>query len=60
MADLPGFAEAGMHHETVHRLMGEIAGLLDQGENGKARHRMTDLNDARTGLFAELDTLYCA
>ena len=60
LADLPGFAEAGRHHEDVHCLAREIVGLVNQGARGKANQRMTAFNDARTGLFGELDTLYCA
>jgi methyl-accepting chemotaxis protein len=60
LADLPGFAEAGRHHEDVHRLVREIVELVNQGERGKANQRMTDFNDARTALFGELDNLYCA
>jgi methyl-accepting chemotaxis protein len=60
LADLPGFAEAGRHHEDVHRLAREIVGLVNQGERGKANQLMTAFNDARAGLFGELDTLYCA
>jgi hypothetical protein len=60
MADLPGFAEAGRHHEDLHRLMGEIVGLVNRGERDKANQLMTDFNDARAGLFGELDNLYCA
>ncbi len=60
LADLPGFAAAGRHHAEVHRLAREIVGLVNQGDRGKANRRMTAFNDARTGLFGELDTLYCA
>jgi methyl-accepting chemotaxis protein len=60
MADLPGFADAGRHHEAVHRLMEEIVGLVNRGEHDKANQLMTDFNDARAGLFGELDNLYCA
>ena len=60
LAHLPGFVETGRHHEEVHRLIGEIVGLVNQGENGKASRRMADFNEARTHLFSELDTLYCA
>ncbi|MFO7713416.1 methyl-accepting chemotaxis protein [Desulfosarcina sp.] len=60
LADLPGFAEAGRHHEDLHRLAREIVGLVNQGERDKANQRMTAFNDARTGLFNGLDTLYCA
>jgi methyl-accepting chemotaxis protein len=60
LADMPGFAEAGRYHEDVHRLAREIVVLINQGARGKANQRMTAFNDARTGLFGELDTLYCA
>jgi methyl-accepting chemotaxis protein len=60
MAEVPGFAEAGRRHEDVHRLAREGVVLVNQGERGKANQLMTAFNDARTGLFGELDTLYCA
>jgi len=60
MAGLSGFAEAGRHHEDVHRLAREVVVLVNQGERGKANKLMKAFNDARTGLFGELDTLYCA
>ncbi|WP_319408289.1 methyl-accepting chemotaxis protein [uncultured Desulfosarcina sp.] len=60
LADLPGFAEAGRHHEDLHRLAREIVVLINQGEHSRANALMQAFNDARTGLFGELDTLYCA
>jgi methyl-accepting chemotaxis protein len=60
MVDHPGFAEAGTHHEAVHRLMGEIVGLVNQGDRDKALKLMGAFNAARSGLFYALDTLYCA
>ncbi len=60
MVDMPGFAEAGRHHEEVHRLMGEIVGRVNRGERDRANRLMTDFNDARAALFGALDNLYCA
>jgi methyl-accepting chemotaxis protein len=60
LAGLPGFAEAGRHHEEVHRLAREVVALVNRGERAKANGLMKDFNDARTGLFGQLDTLYCA
>jgi methyl-accepting chemotaxis protein len=60
VADLPGFAEAGTYHEDMHRLAREVILLVNQGKQGPARQLLDAFNDARTGLFGELDTLYCA
>jgi hypothetical protein len=60
MADQPGFAQAGAHHEDLHRLMGEIVDRANRGDRDKAMQLMSTFNDVRTGLFGELDTLYCA
>jgi methyl-accepting chemotaxis protein len=60
LVDVPGFAEAGRYHEDVHRLAREIVALVNQGERGEANRLLAAFNDARTGLFSELDTLYCA
>lgn len=56
MVDRPGYAEAGTHHEDVHRLAREMVVLVNRGERGKAMQLMHAFNDARTGLFGELDT----
>jgi methyl-accepting chemotaxis protein len=60
MADQPGFAQAGAHHEDLHRLMGEIVDRANRGDRDKAMQLMSTFNDVRTGLFGELDTLYCS
>jgi len=60
MADQPGFAQAGAHHEDLHRLMGEIVDRANRGDRDKAMQLMSTFNDSRTGLFGELDTLYCS
>ena len=60
MADQPGFAETGRHHEDMHHLAREIVTLVNQGDQGRAIELMHAFDDAQAGLFGELDTLYCA
>ncbi|BBO72314.1 hypothetical protein DSCA_62440 [Desulfosarcina alkanivorans] len=60
MAGQTGYARTGTCHEDVHRLAREIVVLVNRGERDKASQLMSTFNDARTALFGELDTLYCA
>jgi methyl-accepting chemotaxis protein len=56
--DDDAFIKLGAHHETVHRIVKEIAGLIEEGKLEKARQHLKEFESARHNMFNYLNVLY--
>ncbi len=58
LAVLPVFKELGVHHEAVHKKVGEAVEHFNRKNSGAAEASVQEFEVARKNLFAKLDELY--
>ncbi|MCP3943662.1 MAG: chemotaxis protein [Desulfobacteraceae bacterium] len=56
----PAYEKIEIHHEAIHKIIGEVIGLNNQNNQTAAKEKISEFEKIRKKLFAALDEIYIA